>query len=134
MHTISKKFSFEATHRLVPPYSGKCSHLHGHCWSVRLFLSSQQLDERGFVRDFTELRPLREWIAENLDHSTLVSDRDKVLLGWLQTNNQKHFVLRGNPTSEILAQLLFETSCTLGLEVSQVEVCETESASAVYRR
>jgi 6-pyruvoyltetrahydropterin/6-carboxytetrahydropterin synthase len=134
MYVISKELRFEAAHRLIPPYTGKCSHLHGHCWAVRLYLQSSQLDERGFVRDFSEVAVLRDWIDKNLDHATLVSDRDTHLLDWLRANGQKHFVIANNPTSEMLAYILFEAAQKLGLDVNEVEVRESETSSASYRQ
>lgn len=130
MYKISKTFRFEAAHRLIPPYQGKCSSLHGHSWQVRVSLSSETLDERGFVIDFGELAPLKTWIDTNLDHATLVAASDDSLLAWLRSAGQKHFVLDANPTSENLAKRIFDEATALGYALSSVEIRETCTSSA----
>lgn len=89
MYTISKKFTFDAAHRLkgLPP-SHKCSHLHGHTYTVEIIISAIDLDEGGFVLDFTELAPLKNYIDTVLDHTDL------------------NKVLPFNPTSENIARHL----------------------------
>ncbi len=132
MYHITKKFRFEAAHRLIAPYSGKCSNLHGHCWVVKVHVRAPHLDERGFVKDFVELKPLEQWIRENLDHGTLVSERDLRLLEWLEENSQKHYLFPVNPTSEAIAKLLFDVGRNLSLEIDRVEIRETSTASAGF--
>lgn len=129
---ISKTFRFEAAHRLIAPYQGKCNHMHGHSYIVTVSIEKSKLDERGFVRDFSELRPLRDWIDQSLDHATLVSSEDLVLLEWLKREGQKHYVVEGNSTCERLAEILFLEAQRMNLEPASVEVAETPSSSAFY--
>lgn len=132
MYKISKTFRFEAAHRLISPYQGKCSSLHGHSWQVRISIESDTLDPRGFVIDFGELAPLKTWIEANLDHATLVSSSDHALLNWLREAGQKHFVLDSNSTSENLAKRIFDEATALGLSPSSVEIRETCTSSGTY--
>jgi 6-pyruvoyltetrahydropterin/6-carboxytetrahydropterin synthase len=132
-HTITKEFRFEAAHRLTEPYRGKCAHLHGHSWVVRLSVGSDTLDKCGFVQDFSSLSPLRDWIRNHFDHATLASASDPSLLAWLRENAQKHVSLPVNPTSEIVAHFLYEKARELGLSPLSVEVMETCTCSVRYQ-
>jgi 6-pyruvoyltetrahydropterin/6-carboxytetrahydropterin synthase len=63
VYRISKQFSFETSHRLsLLPETHKCSRLHGHHYVVEVVLESEELDRYGFVRDYGELRPLKDFI------------------------------------------------------------------------
>lgn len=133
MYEISKEFRFEAAHRLVAPYEGKCRSLHGHSWSVTAHVSGDHLDARGFVMDFAELNPLKKLIQDRLDHATLVSGADHELLNWLRENGQKHFIVDGNATCETLARRLFEEARALGLPLTSIEIQETCTSRVTYR-
>jgi 6-pyruvoyltetrahydropterin/6-carboxytetrahydropterin synthase len=131
-YSISKDCRFEAAHRLTAPYEGKCAHLHGHSFVVKVTLAASELDARGFVEDFSSLKPLRDWIDANLDHATLVSDQDQELLAWMKETRQKHYVLPLNPTSEIIARVIFEQARKFGFQPLAVDVMETCTSAARY--
>lgn len=116
MYTISKQFSFEASHRLdhLPP-DHKCHALHGHSYRVEVVLESRELDERGFVRDYGELAPLRGFVEEKLDHKHLNDAID------------------GPTTAENLARYIYEFAHGLWPEVTAVRVSETSNTWAEYR-
>lgn len=40
---LSKVFYFEAGHRLVKGYTGKCNNLHGHSWGLKVTVESDSL-------------------------------------------------------------------------------------------
>jgi 6-pyruvoyl-tetrahydropterin synthase len=94
------------------------------------------LDQYGMVRDFGDFKPLRDWIEEHWDHATLVADEDESLLAWLRANDQKYFVFSTNPTSETIAQTLFEIASRFLNDdrcfVCRVQVQETCTSEAVY--
>lgn len=131
---IFKEFHFESCHRLMAPYHGKCNHLHGHSFVVRIEVAANTLDERGFVMDFSELKPLKTWIDSELDHATLVSENDSSLIAWLRENKQKYFTFPVNPTSEMIAKTIAEKAHALGFPVTAVEIAETCTSSARYQR
>ncbi|WP_217428260.1 6-pyruvoyl trahydropterin synthase family protein [Microlunatus speluncae] len=87
--TIGKTFNFEAGHRLpsLPP-DHKCSRQHGHGYQVEVILTASALADPGFVTDFGDLAPFKEFLNSELDHRNL------------------HEVLPVEPTSENLAQFL----------------------------
>lgn len=85
MHTISKQFAFSASHILEGlPETHPCSRLHGHNYIVELSLAGI-LDNVGFIVDYRELSPFKDYLDEELDHRHL--------------NDQ----LPGNPTAERMA-------------------------------
>lgn len=88
MFTISKDFQFSASHRLNGlPDDHPCSRLHGHNYTVRVSITGT-LDATGFVIDYRELAPFKEFVDDTLDHRHL------------------NDVITGNPTAEHLAAKL----------------------------
>ena len=57
MYRVSKSVAFCYGHRLLN-YQGKCQHLHGHNARAVITLESNELDERGMVMDFSEVKQL----------------------------------------------------------------------------
>ena len=132
MYTIEKKFRFEAAHRLIAPYQGKCNSVHGHSFRITVSMSAPILDESDMVIDFSALKPVGDWIKAHLDHATIVADRDSELREWLSTNQQKQFVVAGNPTSERLAQVVYARAAAMGFKLDRVQVSETCTACASF--
>lgn len=130
--SVRKEITFDASHRLVLGYQGKCAHVHGHTWKVRFEIKAIKLDSFGFVRDYGDFKIMKNWIDENLDHATLVSMHDETLLDFLMKEKQRNFVFAENPTSEYVAKMLYEIAHSLGLPVSAVEVDETCTSTARY--
>ena len=117
MYRISKEFHFSASHQLKQmPQDHPCARLHGHNYIVVVELSAAELDQYGFVRDYTELKPLKQYIDETLDHRHLneVLGDDAV-------------------TAELLAKHLYDWSKSRWPETSGVRVSETPKTWAEYR-
>lgn len=71
-YEIQKEFHFSASHQLTHlPEGHQCARLHGHNYIVVVVLGSNELNEDGFVRDYGELKPLKQLIDNNLDHKHL---------------------------------------------------------------
>jgi len=116
MYKITKEFHFSASHQLSSlPETHQCARLHGHNYLVVIELSSADLDEHGFVRDFGDLSALKTHIDTELDHRHLndVFGHDKV-------------------TSEFLAKTLYVWSKARWPEVTAVRVSETPRTWAEY--
>ena len=117
MHTIKLQLHpFSAAHRLVKGYKRACNNLHGHNYVIDVMLKTKTLNTLDFVVDFTDIKSLfGDWIKENWDHATLVSELDAPLLNFLQAEKQKHYVILGshNTTAERLAEFLFHQFNTL---------------------
>ena len=117
MYRISKEFHFSASHQLKQMHDDHpCARLHGHNYIVVVELSSLTLNQYGFVRDYTELKPLKEYIDDTLDHR----HRNEVL---------------GDDcaTAELLAKHLYDWSKSRWPETSGVRVSETPKTWAEYR-
>ena len=116
MYTITKQFTFEASHRLDHlPETHKCSSLHGHSYVAEVVLRSATLDEDGFVRDYGELEPFKNFVTEKLDHRHL------------------NDVMDGPTTAENIARYLYEFARGMWPEVVAVRVSETPKTWAEYR-
>ena len=56
-----------------------CRYLHGYALAFRFTFLTETLDERGWCMDFGGLKPLRAWLHETFDHTTLVAADDPEL-------------------------------------------------------
>lgn len=116
MYTITKQFAFSASHVLDHlPDGHPCARLHGHNYVVELVLQSSELNRDGFVRDYNELLPFKDFIDEKLDHRHLDDAID------------------GPSTAENLARFLYKFARGMWPEVAAVRVSETPKTWAEYR-
>lgn len=141
MYYISKQLSdFSAAHRILKGYQGKCQNLHGHDYGVEVVLGALTLDQYDLVVDFSDIKNLfNNWVQNNLDHVTIVSQDDSKLQQFLITNSQKFYTLPGgvNTSVESIAKHLFEIFENLLVEhknisLIEVSVSETKTAKARY--
>lgn len=73
---VTKKFEFEASHKLSLPYESPCTKIHGHSYKVEITIETQKLNDEGMVIDFTELKNVKEKIMNDWDHALIVSQHD----------------------------------------------------------
>jgi 6-pyruvoyltetrahydropterin/6-carboxytetrahydropterin synthase len=132
-YIITKEFRFEAAHRLIKNYTGKCTNNHGHSWMVRLHLEGTDLDERDMLIDFQELKSLKAWVDDKLDHATLLWESDP-MCEYIRNSGQRMFITRKNPTSEHIAEVILDEAIKLfdnsRIKVSCIEVNETCTTGA----
>lgn len=77
---ISKKFYFDAAHRLHTVRNGHpCRNLHGHRYEVEVGIHGVLLNSTMLI-DYHDLAPVKRFIDTTLDHATLVSCLDSHLL------------------------------------------------------
>ena len=120
MFTISKEFSFCASHQLMGlPEDHPCSRIHGHNYVVIAEFQSSYLNDEGFILDYREMVPIKEYIDKELDHQHL------------------NDVIRINPTAELMAEYLFHEFQELftisnASRLSAVIVKETPKTMARY--
>jgi 6-pyruvoyltetrahydropterin/6-carboxytetrahydropterin synthase len=126
---------FDAGHRLLK-YRGKCESPHGHTFKAEIVLSSEKIDQMGFVVDFVQLRDeIGAWIDENWDHAFLINGQDQELLRALNSLTEKKiFVFQNeNPTAEVMAKYLYDHVHKLyGDLVSKVRIWESPNQYAEY--
>ncbi len=134
MLTLEKEFKFEAAHRLVKGYAGKCASIHGHSWVglVEVTTAGDQMDEYDMLVDFADIKKAIAETVDALDHSCIVYENDP-LVWYLVENDQKYYQVSGNPTSETLARHLFnvftENLKQFGAQVISVTIKETCTSS-----
>lgn len=69
---LVKTLSFEAAHRLPQvPAGHKCARLHGHSFQVEVRVGGEVDAEKGWVRDYDDLRAAFAPLHEQLDHRYL---------------------------------------------------------------
>jgi len=78
---ISKKFYFDAAHRLhtVRP-NHPCRNLHGHRYEVEVNIQGDLVGKSTMLIDYHDLAPIKKFIDTTLDHATLVSGLDSSLI------------------------------------------------------
>lgn len=121
MFTISKRFSFSASHQLLTLGADHpCARMHGHNYEVEVVSAAAELDDDGFVHDYREFDALKRFLDEHVDHRHL------------------NDVVPGPPSAEQLAWWLFDW-CKANLPADAaarlvaVRVSETPRTWAEYR-
>ncbi|HEY9773913.1 MAG TPA: 6-carboxytetrahydropterin synthase [Planktothrix sp.] len=131
MYQVTKEIPFCYGHRLLN-YDGKCKNLHGHNGIAEITLATDELDESGFVVDFSVIKQIvAKWIDENFDHRMLLHKDDPVV-DYLTKQGEPIKVLAVNPSAENIARLIYDFVESEGLPIVQVKLWETPSCFAVY--
>ncbi len=121
MFEVSVREDFSAAHRLRG-YPGKCENLHGHNWTVEVFVRSEKLNDIGVTIDFAEIRAALRAVLAELDHKNLSE-----IEPWRDEEN---------PSSENIARYVYaKLSRALNsreIKVSKVSVYETAESCASY--
>jgi 6-pyruvoyltetrahydropterin/6-carboxytetrahydropterin synthase len=114
---IFKIFTIEAAHRLPNvPAGHKCGRLHGHSFRIEIRIRGELVEPEGWVMDFADLKAAFQPIFDRLDHNYLND------IPGLE-----------NPTSERLAEWLWEQLAPRLPQLSEIIVHETCTAGARYR-
>ena len=118
MYTIKKEFGFSASHQLLGlKENHPCSRIHGHNYTVIVTLQSRSLNKHGFVMDYRDLEPIKQFINDKLDHQHL------------------NYVFNHQPSAEKMAESLyhiFSDEFDLGGKLKSVAVKETDKTIAIY--
>lgn len=116
MYKISKEFSFSSAHSLFGLADDHpCTRLHGHNYVVTIHLRSEELNKNGFVRDYHELKLVKDFIDNTLDH-----------------RNLNDILAPLNSSAENIAKMLYDVFKPNLPELYAVEVSETPKTSAIY--
>jgi 6-pyruvoyltetrahydropterin/6-carboxytetrahydropterin synthase len=131
MYLVTKRIEFCYGHRLLD-YDGVCKHPHGHNAVVEVDVSTETLDNRNMVADFSDIKRLvKGWIDRELDHKMILR-HDDPLVAPLQKLNEPIYILDSNPTVERIAKLIFDEGRALGINIINIRVWETPSSFASY--
>ena len=92
--SCARKFQFAMAHRIFE-HEGECARLHGHNYTMWVYFTSDKLDDKGRVIDFSSIKnKIGEWINKYFDHQVLVYENDKEML------------------SKVCNPIIFPTNCT----------------------
>ena len=126
--------------------TGHCSYVHGYGRYVRLTFEASELDERGWVMDFGDLKDVKSWIESEWDHRTLIAADDPVIpelktleeVGGIKLNILPDGYLPGIEEScRYLYDKLnpvIQRKTNNRVEITRVEIWETEKNQAEYVR
>ncbi len=113
---IFKEFTFEAAHRLPNvPAGHKCARLHGHSFRVEVHVRGPVGATTGWVMDFSDISAAFQPLRDQLDHYYL---------------NEVEGL--SNPTSEVLADWIWERLIPVLPSLSRVVVRETCTSGCIY--
>ncbi len=114
-YTCSKQFNgYPCCHRQWK-HSDHCHFVHGYSRSFRFWFAAKELDENGFVVDFSSLKPLEKLLRDYFDHTFLVNQDDPLLESWKSLHDQGALNLRimRNVGMESTSNLVWEWANTL---------------------
>lgn len=109
MYRVKKTILVSASHSLLLHKGAVREPMHGHNWKITVYCKSEELDEDGFVADFTAIET---FLKKSLDHRDLGE------------------VLPCNPSTENLAKWI----CDRVDKCYKVEVEECEGNEACYEK
>ena len=109
-YTCSKTFSgYPCCHRQWR-HNGHCRFVHGYSRSFCFWFQAEELDENGFVVDFSSLSELEQRLRQQFDHTFLVNADDPLLEQWQSLHAQGALDLRvmDNVAMEASAALVWD--------------------------
>ena len=131
MFRVSCRVDFCYGHRLLN-YSGKCRYLHGHNGRAVIAVESEELDARGMVLDFTDIkREVSGWIDAHLDHRMILNEDDPAVPVFREMG-EPLFLLPHNPTAENIARVIYDAGVERGCPIVSVRLWETPRCFATY--
>ena len=126
MYSVTKKIEFCYGHRLLD-YDGICKHPHGHNAVVEVDVSTETLDNRNMVADFSDIkRIIKGWIDRELDHKMILRQDDPLVEPLKKLGEPMH-LLESNPTIVRIAKLIYDKGRELGINIVAIRVWETPS-------
>ena len=137
MYTLETTAAFDSAHFLAG-YSGKCANIHGHRWTIRVAVSSEELldsgEKRGMVIDFGDLKKLVRELADSFDHALIFEKGSlkNTTVDALSSEGFRLIEVSYRPTAENFARAFYHILKEKGLPVSVVTVYETPDNCASY--
>ena len=117
MYTVRVSRQFDSAH-FLRNYEGKCANLHGHTWTVIVYVKRPELDSIGISIDFQEVKNALDPLVREVDHHLF--------------NDFEPFKSQENPSAENIARWFFRRLKSQVPDVHSVEVYETPSSSITY--
>ena len=140
MYYITKELNEMPMGHRILGHLGGCGRLHGHNYRMVLTVGSNELNELGFVCDFSELKAFRAKLGLLFDHRLCLHDKD-LLLSMIPLNIVEVHIVRVQykPTVENLTRHWFELAqahfekLSPPIKVLELSVYETKDAYATSR-
>jgi len=115
-------------------FNSPCRHPHGHNARAEILLSGGEVDARGVLYDFGELKErTRKWVGETLSHRMLLRKDDPLVVPFRELG-EPVVLFDSNPSAEAIAKKIYEWAEGLRLPVEEVRLWEDDSSWASYRR
>ena len=109
---VAKEFRWEAAHR-IPWHEGGCHSLHGHSDHMTVELEGN-VDARGMVIDFKEIKAIVRPLVDEWDHSVMAHAEDRELIAAVESLGSKLSVLPCDTTAENVCKVALERVLELG--------------------
>ncbi len=131
MFRVTQEIEFCYGHRLLN-YDGKCRFLHGHNGKAVIVLEGRDLDSRGMLVDFTDIKKsIATWIDATLDHRMILNEMDPTV-DFFRQQREPIFTVPENPTAENIARLIYRFAKEQNFPIAEVTLWETTKAYATY--
>jgi len=138
MYRIVKEFTFAMGHRLSR-HGGACKNIHGHNYTVLVGLKSEQLNDKGMIMDFSDLKHVVKRFLDSMDHALMLSKRDEKIAEKMKEiiPSSKILIVPYEPTAENMAKDIFQhvgeiLKTMWYVDIDYVTVFETDTSSATY--
>lgn len=123
---IRKQFKFEGAHIVRNCTSKRCSHsIHGHSYTVEVFLSAKGLDCGGMLLDFGLLKGTIKEFIDSFDHALSVWNKDKELVKVAKEHSDRYVIMPVSPSAENYA-LMFLFIIDAFVKATEYNNCENE--------
>lgn len=124
-YTVFKEFAFAAAHH-IPDHPGKCRHLHGHNYRIRVFMAAEKLDAIGMVIDFSKIKAMMKDVVGHFDHR-VINDFPPFDELHPTAEQLSEYVYRG-----IAERVVAAEDPSRQVRVARVEVWENDTSCAIY--
>lgn len=119
-----------------------CRLIHGYALAVRLEFEADELDHRNWVVDFGSLKPIKQFLQDQFDHTLLVAADDPHIETFvmLDKHGLANVQVVNNTGCEAFAELIFREvtnwlyvkNYSPRVRLHSVEVSEHGANSAIY--
>lgn len=130
-YIIMKEFHWSSSHCLIGLRDGHpCARNHGHNYCAIVVLRATQLNDVGFVVDYGELSPVKDFIDKRWDHKFIASSEEQ--LERFNVPSSEAYVLGCQTSAENMARHLYSIFKD-EFPLHEVRISETPKTWAIYR-
>jgi len=133
VYIITKEFHLSYSHALLDmPEGHPCKRNHGHNAIVKVVLESSYLDNKSFVVDYGDLKPIGKFLDDNWDHKFLAKDeaqRDRYNIP-----PNESYILGFQSSAENLASFLYYQFKPQFSQLVEVHFSETPKTWAIFKQ